>query len=745
MNKALTSLGDITELRKTALARHPRKTIDTQGMSKDDIAKAFFNLETHKIELEIQSEEMLRVNDELLHATDEYTELYNHAPVGYITLNLQGLIVKSNSTSAKILGLAAQQLTNKRFADMVAPEGQDKYFIALRQLLKLKNPLNLDLPLHLKDAKHWVCVNAVYVAGSENKPDEVRLAISDIDSRIKLEAERRKLACAVQFSSSGVYITDLQGRIEYVNPKFCEISGYSEDELLGQMPDKFNSDEASKNVYESLWRSVSAGVEWSGEFQSRRKDGSLYWASTSMSFVEDGNGAVTHYVAIQNDVTKEYELNEQLNYQASHDALTGLINRDEFERRMQRLLCEKSSPDSKHVFCFMDLDQFKIINDACGHYAGDQLLRQIADLLHKSVRRSDTLARIGGDEFALLMEHCSLTKAKDVVQSVLNSVKSFRFYWKGQSFQIGISVGLVALDPLSANLEEFMKQADAACYVAKRLGSNRVHVYCPDDEELARRYGEMHWLGRINKAFNEDLFKMYAQPIKAFAEDSTFVHFEMLLRMQDGHDEVISPDMFLPAAERYGLMPKIDTWVVKTVLSKLVTRPALIDSVEFVSINLSGASMANASVLSEIKSAIQQSGIAPHKLCFEITETAAISNMGAAVELVNSLKSLGCRFALDDFGTGLSSFSYLKTLPVDFLKIDGMFIRDITHDALNEAMVKSINEIAHVMQIKTVAEFVENAKTQDMLKVFGVDYGQGYYLGRPVLLDDLLTQAETTG
>jgi diguanylate cyclase (GGDEF)-like protein len=446
---------------------------------------------------------------------------------------------------------------------------------------------------------------------------------------------------------------------------------------------------------------------------------------------------------VQNDITREYELNVQLNYQASHDALTDLINRAEFERRMKRLLSEKTTPDIRHAFCFMDLDQFKIINDTCGHHAGDQLLRQIAQLLQTSVRKRDTLARLGGDEFALLMEHCSLDKAQDVAYAMLDSVKDYRFYWKGQTFQIGISIGLVEIEPSSATVEEFMKQADAACYVAKRLGRNRIHLYCPDDTELVRRYGEVHWLGLINKAFNEDHFKLYAQPIRSFGNNPEHVHYELLLRMQGDDGEIITPERFLPAAERYGLMPKLDSWVIETALNKLAESAAFMSRVEFVSINLSGASMSDNNILKVIESAINRSCYAPDKFCFEITETAAISNMVAAVEMANNLKALGCRLALDDFGTGLSSFSYLKSLPVDLLKIDGLFIKDIANDSFNEAMVKSINDISHVMHIKTIAKFVEDVETSDMLQMMGVDYGQGFYLGRPELLDDLIARTKT--
>jgi len=747
MNKLYKLLNNTAELRKAALLRQSHKTIDTQGMSADEIAKAFFNLETHKIELDLQSEEMLRVNDELYHLKDEYTELYDDAPIGYFTLNLNGVIINCNKKCCEILGFAMTRPIDKRFSDFVAPSGQDTYFIANRELLKHKKSVSYDLPICLSNgSKHWVSVEAMFVNNKGEKQDELRLAISNIDIRIQLETQRRKLSCAVQFSASGVCITDLDGCIEYANPKFCEITGYTEDELIGHTPSLLRSPGRSKGVYKDLWKTIKSGKPWSGEHQNKRKDGSLYWGRSTISCVygNDGNdGDMSHYVMVQNDITREYELNVQLNYQASHDALTDLINRAEFERRMKRLLSEKTTPDIKHAFCFMDLDQFKIINDTCGHHAGDQLLRQIAQLLQTSVRKRDTLARLGGDEFALLMEHCSLDKAQDVAYAMLDSVKDYRFYWKGQTFQIGISIGLVEIEPSSATVEEFMKQADAACYVAKRLGRNRIHLYCPDDTELVRRYGEVHWLGLINKAFNEDHFKLYAQPIRSFGNNPEHVHYELLLRMQGDDGEIITPERFLPAAERYGLMPKLDSWVIETALNKLAESAAFMSRVEFVSINLSGASMSNNNILKVIESAINRSCYAPDKFCFEITETAAISNMVAAVEMANNLKALGCRLALDDFGTGLSSFSYLKSLPVDYLKVDGMFIKDIANDSFNEAMVKSINDISHVMHIRTIAEFVEDVETSDMLQMMGVDYGQGFYLGRPELLDDLIARTKT--
>jgi len=431
---------------------------------------------------------------------------------------------------------------------------------------------------------------------------------------------------------------------------------------------------------------------------------------------------------------------EKLSYQASHDSLTGLVNRGEFEQRIGRLLVTTKEDSSEHALCFLDLDQFKVVNDTYGHIAGDEMLRQLSLVLNNTVRHRDTLARLGGDEFGVLMEHCSLDDAHRVAMSILIAIQDYPFLWEGQSFTIGVSIGLVSITDITPNITELLKSADAACYMAKDQGRNRIHVYNVDDAELAQRHGEMQWVTRLTQALEEDRFCLYAQAIVPL-DSSMDKHYELLIRMIDEKDNVISPGDFLPAAERYNLISKIDRWVIKNAFTLLKNNPEFIKQINFCSINLSGQSITEKDFLDFIVTQLDKSGIEGKYICFEITETAAISNLNKATEFISVLKGLGCKFALDDFGSGLSSFGYLKNLPVDYLKIDGMFVKDIIDDPIDYAMVKSINEIGQVMGMQIIAEFVENDEIKNMLEAIGVNYGQGYGLGKPYSFEKLLERS----
>lgn len=427
----------------------------------------------------------------------------------------------------------------------------------------------------------------------------------------------------------------------------------------------------------------------------------------------------------------------RLRYQASHDALTGLFNRHEFERRAKLLISKIQNSKGEHALCFMDLDQFRVVNDTCGHIAGDELLRQLGHVLKDSVRKSDILARLGGDEFGILMENCTADQAKRTVTELQQAIQDFQFSWEKKSFRIGVSIGLVSFSGTTSSITEVLKQADAACYMAKDLGRNRIHVYQPEDTQIEQRHGEMQWVTRINHALEENRYILYAQNIVPLNQ-STEIHYELLLRMIDEHGKIIPPNIFLPAAERYDLMHKLDVWVVDHAFALIASHPDFIEQIHFISINLSGQSITNVNFLNSVIAQIKALGIEASKICFEVTETAAISNLRAASNFISRLRELGCHFALDDFGSGLSSFGYLKNLPVDYLKIDGMFVRDIVEDPIDNAMVKSINDIGHVMGMKTIAEFVENSEIKSMLREIGVDYAQGYDIGRPRPFEEIL-------
>ncbi len=568
--------------------------------------------------------------------------------------------------------------------------------------------------------------------------------ILDNTDRIQVGATLRqsenRLRSLVSSSPVCIHEIDLDGKLVSMNPSGLKMMGVeSESEILGLNYLDIPISEDRERV-SALMDNAKQGQGSIFEFSAAGENGILHLLS-SFEPINDEDDNIARLMGVTQDITARKKVEEKLSYQASHDALTGLINRAEFEQRTKRLLSTIQSDKAEHAMCFLDLDQFKVINDTCGHIAGDELLRQLAGLLRNIVRNRDTLSRLGGDEFGVLMEHCVLDQAHRVADAIFNAINEYQFFWEGEAFRIGVSIGLVAINDATDSYTDLFKQADAACYVAKELGRNRIHVYHPDDVELAIRQGEMQWVGRINQALEEDRLCLYAQPIKSLNGDA-LKHYELLVRMLDEQGKSISPGAFLPAAERYNLIERIDIWVVEHAISLMSSHLAFVEQVNFISINLSGPSVANAQFMSTIIAMISESNIEANKICFEVTETAAISNLLAASTFITALKDLGCRFALDDFGSGLSSFGYLKNLPVDYLKIDGMFVKDMVDDPIDKAMVRSINDIGHVMGMKTIAEFVETDAIMEQVKEVGVDYAQGYSIGKPTPFKDVINQFE---
>lgn len=479
------------------------------------------------------------------------------------------------------------------------------------------------------------------------------------------------------------------------------------------------------------------------------RDGRVIWVRETVRIINTENQQ-DNFLLVCEDITETRRLSEKIKYQASHDALTGLVNRSEFDGILQQLVQETNHDKLDHALCYLDLDQFKVVNDTCGHLAGDELLRQLGDVLVRHIRKDDVLARLGGDEFGILMNDCSWEAAFHACEKLRNVIRDFQFAWEGRSFSVGVSIGISSINNCTANAADSLREADAACYAAKEKGRNRVHVFRFDDEELAMRHGEMQWVEKIQQALDENRFVLYAQLIVPVSEDPEKpegLHFETLVRYLDKQGNIIPPGAFLPAAERYNLATTLDKWVINHLFDWLSSHPDCLDKLSMCSVNLSGLSLADESMLGFITKMFDRYSVPTEKICFEITETAAIGSLNNAAKFIQHLRDMGCSFSLDDFGSGLSSFAYLKNLPVDYLKIDGLFVKDILDDQVDLAMVRSINEVGHVMGKKTVAEFVENKQIFDLLNKLGVDYAQGYGIAKPVLLDELFlnTSSKATG
>ncbi len=559
-----------------------------------------------------------------------------------------------------------------------------------------------------------------------------------------LHEEKERAQVTLHSLGEAVIRTNAAGVIEYLNPTAERLTGWDAALARGELLST-----VMRLVYESTrepaenpaMRALASGrsVSDADDTVLIAHSGEEHALEFTAAPLRDLEGRVTGVVLVFRDVTEVRALAREIAYQATHDMMTGLVNRREFERQLQFTLDRVRQGDPGGALCFIDLDLFKAVNDTCGHPAGDELLRQISLILRKAVRSQDLLARIGGDEFALLLRGCTLEKASDIANQIRRTVRDFHFVWEDKRMAVGASLGVVQVADDSGDLNDVLRIADVACRVAKEEGRNRVHVLRPNDLTVARRQHEMNWLQRINQAIGENHFMLYGQWIRPLAERHTTPHCEILLRLRDSDGQTILPAAFLPAAERYHLMPLVDRWVVHATLAALRgLSVSALDRIGCFAINLSGQSIGDPEFLGYLVDELEKNRAPTDHLCFEITETAAVTNLSRAVRLIDRLKRLGCRFALDDFGSGASSFSYLKNLPIDYLKIDGAFVSNIVSDTTDLAMVTSINQVAHIMGIETIAEYVENEEIRDALVSIGIGYGQGQVLDNPMPLADVL-------
>jgi diguanylate cyclase (GGDEF)-like protein/PAS domain S-box-containing protein len=527
--------------------------------------------------------------------------------------------------------------------------------------------------------------------------------------------------------------------VDYINPVAEQLTGWGAAEAYGQpFWHIFNTvDEISRQSLDQPFAPDKldgwmVGLNRHAVLVS--KTGAEFSIESSVTPIRNHGGDTIGFVSVFHDVTATRNMAQQLSWQASHDSLTGLTNRREFECCLTDLLNSAKKMDTQHILLYMDLDQFKLVNDTSGHGAGDELLRQLAAIIQSHIRTHDTLARLGGDEFGVLLRECTIEQGCQTAEKLRQVIAEFRFIWKGKTFEVGVSMGLVEVNADAENIAALLSAADAACYMAKDKGRNRVWVHQKDNAEMLQRYGEMQWVARITHAFEEQRFLLYYQNIVAVQPNQQRKEYcEILLRLEDESGELVSPMSFIPAAERYGMMPLIDRWVIRTMFKWLLENPGSTEQ-RCYAINISGQSLGDEHFVGFVIDQFHESGISGEVICFEVTETAAIANLSQAMRFISVLKGIGCRFSLDDFGSGMSSFAYLKNLQVDSVKIDGAFVRDMVADAVDYAMVEAINRIGQVMGIQTVAEFVENDAILKKLEILGVDYAQGYGIHKPAPL-----------
>lgn len=589
----------------------------------------------------------------------------------------------------------------------------------------------------------WVRSCAQSTSNAAGQP--VRMAGSFTDTTARKHSEEQLYAAKehahVTLESMGEAVITLStdGLVEYLNPTAEMLTRLTLASARGLPLAKLLNvvDEASGNRIPDLIHQIldnSMSVDRASNLLLVCNDGSEVAVNLSAEPIRNLSGEIIGTVLALHDVSKDREYAAQLAHQASHDELTGLINRREFERRLTVAMITARDQQRQHAVLYLDLDQFKVVNDTCGHAAGDGLIRQISVLLKQRLRDTDTIARLGGDEFGVLLENCPVEHSLRIAEELRQAVADFQFVCANKPFTIGVSIGLISLAGEMHTLGQIMSAVDAACYMAKEKGRNRVHEYRLDDSELSIQQGEMEWITRINEALIHDRFCLFSQEIIALGKPASHgAHLEILLRMLDKDDNLVLPMVFIPAAERYNLMSAIDRWVVSTVFATLAEmhRQGRGEEIQTCAINLSGASVGDNNFLNFVQEQHVKYDIAPQIICFEIIESSAIANFAKVAHFIQELKSVGYRFALDDFGAGMSSFAYLKNLPVDFIKIDGGFVNDMLNSPTDYAMVEAINKIGHLMGKQTIAEFVVNERIIGTLTEIGVDFAQGYGIERP--------------
>lgn len=673
-------------------------------------------------------------------------DLLNNSSLGLVLLNKNYTITHLNDYFCKLLNLTKEDCLNKPIGILLGNNEQS----AIQQLVRNESSLETCKPriitIITDDHRtlHLQCT--ISLNDAFNKSSGIALVLQDQSDRVQTEEflnlEQARNRATLDLLTEGVIITDNTLCIRHMNPVAENLLGLASYEAAGS-----NAEEVIRLIDSTKReRVVLPGLDCIRDNQTveltenlllidKRNHEHSVVITVAPRILEDNEAQ--GLVIIIRDRTENNRLNNEILHHASHDSLTGLLNRQEFEHQLEKSTISAAEHNVQHILCYIDVNQFKIINTQAGHTAGDAILKDVAQFLQAKIRGIDYIGRLGGDEFALLLINCSMESAKRTAQTLVNEFQKYRFDWNNQTFELGLCIGIVAVNNDSPGPAQMITRAELACFSAKDKGRNQIHSYQVDDDELTRKQAEILRAAGITDALEENRFKLYCQPIVSLAVGGhASQHYELLLRLTDAQDNIIMPESFIPAAERYGLMPNVDRWVIHTALHNYNDAFGENSGVH-IAINLSGNSLNDDRLLGYIKAEILSSQINPEKICFEITETAAINNLSQARILITELKTLGCCFALDDFGSGLSSFTYLKNLPVDYLKIDGSFVTDMAIDTIDYAMVEAINQLGHVMGIGTIAECAESEEVVDQLRKLGVDFAQGYAMGSPIPLDGM--------
>ncbi len=631
------------------------------------------------------------------------------------------------------------------WSDRVHPDDLPAANEALAKAIDEQGELDIGFRVFRPDGERcFMRAKAVYLPGDG---DGMVLGTNwDITAEQAMQAslarEKEQLRVTLSSIADAVIATDHNGIITFMNPIAESLTGWREKEACGQHVDSvlvLSTEERRGPKISPVSVALNGGDVCflrEGSFLLSR-DGSRYEIQDSAAPLKDNAGVVTGAVMVFRDVTTRRAMQKKLRYHATHDSLTGLTNRREFENILQLTLDEREKEQG--MLCFIDLDRFKVVNDTAGHVAGDALLRECARVIARQIRDGDVLARLGGDEFGLLLRGCPADQAVQIAERLIQALDEMRFAWKDSLYDIGGSVGLVQLDENVATVEEAMSRADVACYAAKHRGRGQVSVYTPDDSEASRRHVELQMAAGLRESLEANRFLLFAQEIRPIANPDCPGHYEILLRLRDRNGDILNPGAFIPAAERYQMMPHIDRWVLTQLLVKLGEQLLAYPKLNL-AINLSATSLDDPSFIPFLDELLAATPVPPQRLTFEITETTVVNQLSTASEVLSRLREQGCKVALDDFGSGFSSFNYLKHFPVDFIKIDGSFVRNLMFSSVDHTIVESINEVAHRLGVKTVAEYVEDDALIPVLQKAGVDYVQGYAIGRPQPLDYLLEQ-----